>query len=103
LHTAQQNAGERESEAKAPTDTEDPEYILKYADWLNELLNVFGNFIDEAFGDGVAEKLLTNNPDFAMVFDVNDELEEALGIHVKAFTTRFDKYKPNRAARRAKI
>lgn len=102
LHEAQEKAAQREAQATAPSDTNDPDYLLKYAGWLNELLNTFGNFIDDAFGDGVAEKLLTNNPSLDMLFDVNDELEKALGVHVKTITSRFDKYKPNRATRRAK-
>ncbi|MDL2318068.1 hypothetical protein LJC74_03105 [Eubacteriales bacterium OttesenSCG-928-A19] len=101
LHEAQEKAAQREAQAKAPTDTNAPDYLIKYAGWLNELLNAFGNFIDDAFGDGVAEQLLTNNPSLDKIFDVNDELEKALGDHAKQITARFNKYKPNRATRRA--
>lgn len=101
LHEAQATAAQREEQAKAPTNTSDPDYLPKYAGWLNELLNAFGNFIDDAFGDGIAERLLTNNPSLDMIFDVNDELERALGEHAKQITQRFNKYKPNRATRRA--
>lgn len=84
-----------------PTNEKDPGYLTKYVAWLNEMLNMFGNFIDDLFGDGIAEKLLTNNPSLTKMFDVNDALEEALGRHVQQITARFEKYRPNRATRRA--
>lgn len=103
LDKAQKAAVAKEADLpEAPADKDDPEYLIKYAEWLNGLLNIFGNFIDDAFGDGVAEHLLTNNPSLTKMFDINDELEAALGSHVQVVTNKFAKYKPNRASRRGK-
>ena len=104
LYEARERADKRkaEVETKAPTDAAAPDYLTQYVDWLNALLNIYGNFIDDAFGEGMAEKLLTNNPSLDRVLDVNDELEAALGVHVQAITARFGRYKPNRAAMREK-
>lgn len=102
LNEAQEKASRREAEIQAPQDVDSPTYLREYAGWLNSLLNVFGNFIDDAFGEGLAQRLLTNNPSLDMVFDVNDELEKVLGDHSRQITDRFNKYRPNRASRRAK-
>lgn len=103
LNDAQKKAAEKESLLPVPPDDSSADdYLDKYCDWLNGLLLVFGNFIDDSFGDGVAEKLMTNNPSLTKMFDTNDALEEALGAHVKMVTAKFNKYKPNRATRRAK-
>ena len=102
LNAAQEVAAEKEKNITAPTDTDSPTYLQAYASWLNQLLNIFGNFIDDAFGDGIAEQLLTNNPSITKMLDVNDALENALGEHAKQFAARFNKYAPNRATRRSK-
>lgn len=85
-----------------PQDKSAPDYLVQYARWLDSLLNLFGNFIDGAFGDGVAEKLLTGNPSLTRVMEVNEQLSKVLDGHVEAVTSKFSKYKPNRATRRTK-
>lgn len=40
----------------------DPGFLDAYVDMLNGQLRLFGNFIDEVFGDGVAQQLLGRTP-----------------------------------------
>jgi hypothetical protein len=103
-------AGERMNEAAeaSPELTlkqDDPGNLDAYIKMLNTQLNLYGNFLDDVFGDGVAEKLLTNNPSLNEMLNVDDLLEETLLGIGEAFGARmkakFDKYKPNRATRRA--
>ena len=86
----------------APTvSSEDPNFLDEYAAVLNSELRAFGNFIDDLFGDGVAEQLLSNNPSLSKVYDIVDALNEAMEVHGKEFEIKLNKYTPNRAARRA--
>lgn len=99
-------AGERmEAEAEnisTPTmKTDDPLFMDAYIDMLNAELHLFGNFIDEVFGDGIADRLLGNNPSLNKVTEINDALGEAMAAQGKAFGTKLQKYTPNRATRRA--
>ncbi len=80
---------------------DDPTFLDAYVDMLNAELRLFGNFIDEVFGDGVAEKLLGNNPSLNKIAEINDALGEAMEAQGKEFGVKLQKYKPNRATRRA--
>lgn len=80
----------------------DPGFLDAYVDMLNAQLRLFGNFIDEVFGDGVAEQLLGNNPSLNKVAEINDALSLAMETQGKEFGVKLQKYKPNRATRRAK-
>lgn len=102
-----QQAGERmEAEGAALTyptmAPEDPAFLGAYVEMLNGQLRIFGNFIDEVFGDGVARQLLGGNPSLSKVIQINDALESALEQQGKEFGVRLRKYKPNRATRRRK-
>nr|DAG16925.1 MAG TPA: tail assembly chaperone [Caudoviricetes sp.] len=79
-----------------------PGFLDAYVDMLNAQLRLFGNFIDEVFGDGVAEQLLGNNPSLNKVAEINDALSLAMEAQGKEFGVKLQKYKPNRATRRAK-
>ena len=81
---------------------DDPGFLDAYVDMLNAQLRLFGNFIDEVFGDGVAEQLLGNNPSLNKVNEINDALGVAMEAQGKEFGVKTQKYKPNRATRRAK-
>jgi hypothetical protein len=80
---------------------DDPAFLDAYVDMLNAQLRLFGNFIDEAFGDGAAERLLGDNPSLNRVAEINDALGAAMEAQGKEFGVRLQKYKPNRASRRA--
>lgn len=80
---------------------DDPKFLDAYIDMLNAELRLFGNFIDEVFGDGTAEQLLGNNPSLNKITEVNDELGAAMEAQGKEFGVKLQKYKPNRATRRA--
>lgn len=95
-------AGERmETEGAALTlptlSPDDPAFLDTYMGMLNDQLRLFGNFIDEVFGDGVAEQLLGNNPSLNKVTEINDAME----TQGKEFGIKLQKYQPNRATRRA--
>lgn len=81
--------------------TNDPIFLDAYVEMLNAELRLFGNFIDEVFGDGAAEQLLGNNPSLNKVTEINDALGDALEAQGKEFGVKLQKYKPNRATRRA--
>ena len=81
---------------------DDPGFLDAYVEMLNAQLRLFGNFIDEVFGDGVAEQLLGNNPSLNKVAEINDALSNAMEAQGTEFGVKLQKYKPNRATRRAK-
>ena len=81
---------------------DDPKFLDAYVDMLNAQLRLFGNFIDEVFGDGIAEQLLGNNPSLNKVTEINDVLGAAMEAQGKEFGVKLQKYRPNRATRRAK-
>lgn len=81
---------------------DDPGFLDAYVEMLNSQLRLFGNFIDDVFGDGVAEQLLGNNPSLTKVTEINDALGNAMEAQGKDFGVKLQKYKPNRATRRAK-
>ena len=82
-------------------EADDPGFLDAYVEMLNAELRLFGNFIDDVFGDGVAEQLLGNNPSLSKVTEINDALGEAMESQGKEFGVKLQKYKPNRATRRA--
>lgn len=79
---------------------DDPDFLDAYVDMLNAQLRLYGNFIDEVFGDGTASRLLGDNPSLNKVAEINDALGEAMEAQGKEFGVRLQKYKPNRATRR---
>lgn len=81
---------------------DDPGFLDAYVDMLNAQLRLFGNFIDEVFGDGVAEQLLGHNPSLNKVAEINDALGAAMEAQGTEFGVKLQKYQPNRATRRAK-
>lgn len=78
---------------------EDPGFLDAYVEMLNAELRLFGNFIDEVFGDGVANQLLGSNPSLNKVTEINDALSEAMETQGRDFGIKLKKYKPNRNAR----
>jgi len=100
-------AGERMEAAGAELslpeiDTDDPKFMDSYIEMLNIELRLFGNFIDDIFGDGTAEQLLGNNPSLMKVTEINEVLGAAMEEQGKAYGVKLQRYKPNRATRRAK-
>lgn len=79
---------------------DDPGFMDEYISMLNKELKLFGDFIDDVFGDGIAERLLGNNPSLNKIVDVNEALGEAMEAQGKDLGIRLQKYKPNRAQRR---
>lgn len=82
--------------------SDDPGFLDNYVNMLNSQLRLFGNFIDEVFGEGVAQKLLGGNPSLNRVTEVNEAISQAMAEQGKSFGVRLQKYKPNRATRRKK-
>lgn len=81
---------------------DDPGFLDAYVEMLNAQLRLFGNFIDEVFGGGVAEQLLGHNPSLNKVAEINDAMSAAMEAQGTEFGVKLQKYKPNRATRRAK-
>jgi len=77
-----------------------PDFLDAYIEMLNCELRLFGNFVDDVYGDGVAEQLLGNNPSLNKVAEINDALEAAMEEHGNEFGVKLKKYKPNRETRR---
>lgn len=76
-------AGERMEAAGAEVSypsmaTDDPGFLDAYVDMLNKLLRLYGNFLDEAFGEGTADALLGANPSLTKVQNVVDAIGAAL-------------------------
>lgn len=80
---------------------EDPAFLDAYVEMLNAQLRLFGNFVDEVFGDGIAAQLLGENPSLNKVTEINDALGAAMEAQGKEFGVKMQKYRPNRATRRA--
>lgn len=98
-------AGERMEAAGAEVSypsmaTDDPGFLDAYVDMLNRLLRLYGNFLDEAFGEGTADALLGANPSLTKVQSVVDAIGAALAAQGRDFGVALRKYQPNRATRR---
>lgn len=81
---------------------DDPKFLDAYIDRLNQELRLFGNFIDDVFGDGIANQLLGSNPSLTKVTEINDALGQAMETQGKEFGVKLQKYRPNRETRRSK-
>lgn len=55
-----------------------PNYINEYISLLNSQLRIIGNFLDDAFGDGVAENLLGKTPSLNEVSEVMNSIVTSL-------------------------
>jgi hypothetical protein len=80
--------------------SDDPKFLDAYTDMLNAELQLYGNFLDDLFGDGVAEQLLGNKPSLRKIAEIDDAVGSAIAAQGDAFGLSLQKYKPNRAARR---
>lgn len=80
--------------------TNDPKFLDEYIDMLNKQLHVFAAFIDEIFGEGIAQKLLGANPSLNKITEINEALSKAMQKQGTDFGVRLEKYKPNSASRR---
>lgn len=80
----------------------DPNYLEAYVEMLNIELRLYGDFIDDIFGDDTANKLLGRNPSLTRVTEIIDEMSEAFTLQGKEIGVKFRKYSPNRATRRGK-
>ena len=79
-----------------------PEYMGAYVEMLNQELKIYGDFIDDVFGEGIAQKLLGDNPSLTKLYEVDAMISDALMEMAEETGKRIRKYTPNRAARRAK-
>lgn len=81
---------------------DDEGFFKKYIENLNIELRLYGDFLDEVFGDKTAEKLLTNNPSMTKLLAISEELNIALEKQGTDIGAKIKKYQPNRATRRKK-
>lgn len=80
---------------------EEPGFLDGYIEMLNRELKLFGDFLDEVFGDGIAAQLMGNEPSLSKVIEINDAVGDALEAQGKEIGVKLQKYKPNRATRRS--
>lgn len=83
-------------------DEKDPDYLEDYVEMLNIELRLYGDFIDDVFGDGTADQLLGSNPSLTRVTEIIDEMSAAFSQQGKDIGVKLKKYSPNRASRRGK-
>ena len=95
---------EKKSIASNPfTGTEDEKkYVTEYIEWLNGQLKIFGDFIDDVFGDGIANELLGLNPSLTKVTEIFTILDKELEKQGEFAAKKLYNYVPNRATRRSK-
>ena len=94
---------ERAAAIPEPTvPVDDPDFLDQYIDMLNQSLKIYGGFIDEVFGDGIANQLLGDNPSLTKILETDDAIEKAMEQQGREFGKAMRKYTPNRATRRKK-
>ena len=81
---------------------DDPAFLDEYIEMLNQSLKIYGDFIDEVFGDGIANQLLGDNPSLTKILETDDAIEKAMEQQGKSLGEAMRKYTPNRATRRKK-
>lgn len=75
---------------------DDPNFLNEYVAMLNKQLNIYAAFLDEIFGDGIAEKLLGNNPSLTKITQVNDAIANAMQLQGSDIGGKLSDYAPSR-------
>ena len=73
----------------------DPGYIDEYIDMVDQALRVFGDFLNEAYGDGVADQLLGDNPSMTRLLEVQEAEEKAYEQMGEELGRAMARYAPN--------
>jgi len=81
-------------------DPDAPETFEAYVNTLKGMIQQFAAFLDEAFGNGTAAKLLGPRPSLAKVTELQDAIRTAGEAQNRAIEAHLAKYTPNRATRR---
>lgn len=78
----------------------DPNYLEQYVESLNIQLKLYGDFMDEVFGEGIANQLLGSNPSLTKVTEIMDEMTNEFTKQGENFGVSLKKYSPNRRTKR---
>ena len=81
--------------------SDEPEDVEEYIETLQSVLRSFATFLDEMFGEGVADKLLGDNPRLDKVAEIQNAIAAAAEKQDKGMQARLAKYAPNRATGQA--
>lgn len=84
-----------------PQNVATPADMQKYMTFLHEECRLITDFIDEAFGDGICNKLLGKKTSLEKLLDVCDAIGTAVEDQARRVGVKIQKYTPNRKARRA--
>jgi len=76
------------------------EAFTAYVKTLKEMLGRFSAFLDEAFGEGTAAKLIGDKPSLQKLTEIQNAINAGAEAQSKALEAHFTKYMPNRATRR---
>ena len=95
---ASEKKSARAAEVPNPTvPITDPKYIDEYLEMINQTLRIYGDFLNEAFGEGTAEELLGDNPSITKSLEVQEAIEKAFEKQGKELGLAMAKYMPNQA------
>ena len=72
------------------------------AESLRQQIDCVKAFVDNVFSPGTYHSLGLDPDDLSVHYDLVDHIIEEVDLQRQKAVTRFDKYRPNRAARRAK-
>jgi len=79
---------------------DDAEAFTAYVTTLKDMLGRFSAFLDEAFGEGTATKLIGNKPSLRKITEIQDAINTGADAQNQALEAHYAKYTPNRASRR---
>jgi hypothetical protein len=80
---------------------DDDEAFAAYVKTLKEMLGNFSAFLDEAFGEGTAVRLLGDKPSLQKIMYIQDAINREAEAQSRALAAHYAKYTPNRADRRS--
>lgn len=86
---------ERVAALRSP-DTTKENWLDEYVAYLNGFLQSFATYLDNVFGDDVAQRLLGAEPGIEDCFAVDDEIGTAITEHLSVFQDRAHRFLPNR-------
>ena len=79
---------------------DDAEAFSAYVAALKDMLGRFSAFLDEAFGEGTAAKLVGNKPSLRKITEIQEAINAGAEAQNRALEAHYAKYTPNRAGRR---
>lgn len=85
--------------------------LRAYANWCQDIIDIFAEMLDATFGDGIARQLMGDSVSLTELYVLNHELEKAVEASTEKTLVQLNEYLPtpdpepeapqNRAQRRA--